>query len=129
MGVFGNSSRLNFGCGTYMGCTYNYYMNGNRGKASYFRTAMSRSESATTLPQNANPVGSVNGSAFWQPLIGGGAAFRATGDGVLSGAMIPEKLATVDFTGSGDLDSLAGLVISALCAITGSGTLTAIVAG
>jgi hypothetical protein len=129
MGLLGNSSRLNFGCGTYMGCTYNYYMNGNREKASYFRTAMSRQGSTTTLPQLANPVGSVNGTAFWQPLIGGSVAMRATGSGTLSGIMIPEKLATVDFTGSGDLDSLAGLVISALCAMTGSGTLTAIVAG
>jgi len=129
MGLLGNSSRLNFGCGHYMGCTYNYYMNGNRGKTSYFRTAMSREGSTTTLPQLANPVGSVNGAAFWQPLVGGGVAMRATGSGILSGTMIPEKLATVDFTGSGDLDSLAGLVILALCDMIGSGTLTAIVAG
>ncbi len=129
MGLLGNSSRLNFGCGHYMGCTNLYYTTGNREKASYFRTAMSREMASTILAYLANPVGSNDRSAFQQARVGGQAALRITSKGSLSANSIPEKTMTINLTGFGDLSAEGSLVISALCNMIGSGTLTADITG
>lgn len=55
----------------------------------------------------------------------GGMAMRFSGDGTLSSDLIPQYLAILDMTGSGDLAALVTVYGNIICALTGSSSFSA----
>jgi hypothetical protein len=63
------------------------------------------------------------------PLDGGSMLMDGSGSGTMTADLYPTRAMEIDFTGSGDLEANAGLVISMLLNMIGSGTLTAGIVG
>jgi hypothetical protein len=76
----------------------------------------------------ANPPGHYR-CAWSMPITAGEMALRTQGDGRLAANLYPSRNMSIDLTGSGDLDAIAALVVSMICAMGGSGTLAATIQG
>lgn len=92
-----------------------------------FCNTRSPANSTTVQAGTSFPVGLPRG--WYPPIKSGEMSMRTDGVGTLTGNLYPSRSMSVDFTGSGDLQAAAGLVISMLCSMTGSGSLTAAIEG
>jgi hypothetical protein len=65
-------------------------------------------------------------SAWWPAMKTGGIASTGyiLGEGTLSGSALAVKLASADLTGAGALEAIGSLIVQAVAALTGSGTVT-----
>lgn len=81
---------------------------------------------AGVTDQSSFPHGYNNQGAWWlSPKAGGmGSVNNATGSGAISTNALAVKLAEAGLTGSGDMVALGSLIVSALAALTGSGTIS-----
>jgi hypothetical protein len=79
--------------------------------------------------QTAVPNGYLPPYCFVLPQKSGGMAMRAVASGTLSANLVPTRYMTIDFTGTGDFDATAALVISMVAAFSGSGSMTAAIVG
>ena len=77
----------------------------------------------------ARPVGNLAPLAWSIPQKAGGMSLRSFGTGGAAASLIPSRPMAVDFTGSGDLDATAALVVSMLLALAGQGSLDAGIEG
>lgn len=83
---------------------------------------------SAALPAIGYPTG-YNGNGFKLPVKNGEMSIRMTSSGVLTGNLYPTRAMQIDFTGVGDLDATAGLVVSMLLDLAGDGTMTATIEG
>jgi hypothetical protein len=128
MGLITNGYRNGFSpFRSYSGATVSYL--GGRSIRNDYLTGRMRGISMLTSAQTALPMGNLAPHAWMLPQVGGGMSMRARGSGVLAGNLIPTQPMSIDFTGAGDLEATAGLVVSMLLAMTGAGSLAATIEG
>lgn len=94
-----------------------------------YRTGRIRSQQLEMGRQLSFPQGNLHPQCWMLPQTGGGMSMRTTGDGTLSSNLVPSYPMSVDFTGSGDLEATAALIVSMLLAMVGDGSLTATIEG
>lgn len=105
------------------------YLNGGHPLLNANRAGSLHNWNTHTTRDVALPNGNLHPQSWMLPRTGGGMSMRPLGEGSFAADLIPTRPMTVDFTGAGDLEATAGLVVSMLLAMTGGGDLTATIQG
>lgn len=128
MGLITNGYRNGFSpFRSYSGATVSYL--GGRSVRNDYLPGRLRCMSLFTSRQVAIPMGNLAPSAWLLPQTGGGMSMRPKGVGSFTANLIPSYPMSIDFTGAGDLEATAGLIVSMLLAMTGAGDLSATIEG
>jgi len=77
----------------------------------------------------ANPPGHYLQNSYQPPILASEMSMRTDGIGSIAGSLIATYPMSIDLTGASDFDATAALVVSMLCALGGSGALTATIQG
>lgn len=105
------------------------YLNGGHPYCSGYLPGTLHNWNTHTTRDVGLPNGNLHPQSWLLPRTGGGMSMRPLGEGAFAADLIPTRPMTVDFTGAGDLEATAGLVVSMLLAMTGAGDLTASIEG